>query len=269
VLPQVVPAGTSTFNWSGVPPLNRIAATALPHPDRTSHPAFIGFDLGGRVIVEIMYGPVGTDEWLAQYVISSDGAVIDSRDEDYGRTADFEPFALAEVPNSPPIRLEVAHNLVFAGGRWRGLRETDRLADVLHGLSISEKMAIGSLFTTHGITGSILGMVESRILATAWITERWVLLCRQIRVAVSVPFSRDVNGVPFDYDSYSLYFVQWLDNHQPLEEPGPPLDQLLAISQASFSTQPVDLLCDSNRKYLYLIDNSDDTPHATLHVFQL
>jgi len=255
---------------SAVPPtLIRAGSYPLPHSDRTGSPALIGIDAHGQVALEMIYG---TDGWLAQYVIAADGTLVDQRDEAYGHNPDFEPLDLTDFSNLPPHLPDTVQDLAFAGGRWRGLRETDRVPDILQPLTVSEKMALNS----YGFAGPVLGVVESRVLAAAQINDRWLLICRQVRIALAVPLNRDIDGLPYDYDSSLINVAQWVagpagTSVMPLDQP---LDQVLAMSHTSFSPQPTDLLYDSIRQRLWLIDNPDEmanresAPAAALHIFE-
>jgi hypothetical protein len=271
MLPTTITRTVETTVAAIPPALHRVSVSELPHADRIGSPALIGIDANGHVALEMMYG---ADDWLAQYVITSDGTVRDQRDEDYGQNADFEPLDLSSFQRVSPASPEAARRLVFVGGRWRGLRETDRLLDVLHPLSIAEKMALSSM-TVNSLTGPILGIVESRILTAVPITDRWTLLCRQVRIAFSVPVKRDADGLPYDYDSRALHLAHWIDLMAPLPDLSDSgddamlrLDQLLAFSRNTFGAQPTDLLYDPLRRRLYLIDTPDHASPATLQIFE-
>ena len=254
---------------SAAPPiLNRVGIHPLPHSDRSGSPALVGIDSRGQVALEMIYGK---DGWLVQYVIAADGTLIAQRDEDYGRNHAFEPLDLSDFSNLLPHLPDAVQDLAFAGGRWRGLRETDRVPDILHPLTVSEKTALNA----YGFAGPILGIVESKVCAAAKINDHWHLLCRQLRIAFSVPVRRDFDGLPYDYDSLLLHFVEWFAE---ADEPGmssdQPLDQLIATSRSTFSPQPTDLLYDATNKRLFLVDNSSETANhestaaAALHVFE-
>ena len=251
------------------PDLRRVGSCDLPRPDRVGSPALIGIDADGNVALELMYGADGSGDWLAQVVIDANGTLIDQRDENYGENVDFVPLDLTALQIAPRPIPDAARHLVFAGGRWRGLREADRVMDTLYPLSVAEKMALSL-----ALTGPILGIVESRIVAAASITERWTLLCRQVRIAFGVPLSRDNDGLPYDYDSRLLCFAQWLD-HEALppdlsgttDDAASLIHNLASQSRTTFAAQPTDLLYDSTRRRLYLID-TPDSAHAAMHIYQ-
>lgn len=246
------------------PALRHLSSTPLPLPDRVGSPALLGIDAAGRVAVELLYGADSADCWLAQYVFSADGTPLDQRDEAYGHNPHFAPFDLADFSLDRPETAEAVQPLIFAGGRWRGLRETDRVPDVLHPLTVAEKIELTAL----GLPDNLLGVVESQVLAMVAINMDWLLLCRRVRLAYVTPYSRDADGTPFDYDSCAVHFVQWLPR-QADDAGSQPLPQLMRDSRAMFGAQPTDLLYNPQWQRLYLIDNGTPTEPALLHIFAI
>lgn len=211
--------------------------------------ALLGVDSACRVAVEEIYG-----DWLAQHLYNSDGTLIESRDEQDGANPDFRPFTMSDDSVVPP-KVERAVILNYTAGRWRGLREEDRITEIVQPLSVSEKMAL----TPYRIPGSILGIAESYVLAEAALTPGLLLVCRRVRIAHAVALQRDADGLPYDYDTYTLHLTQWLE---PTADDAP-LDQGII----KLAERPMDLLFEGQR--LYVADGGDPISMraSALHTF--
>lgn len=167
--------------------------------------------------VEEMYG----EGWMAQHQLALDGTISASVDEDEGRATDLSPLIIP--PEAViPRRGWNTMGLNFTGARRRGLREEDRLLDVLQPLGIADKAALSARLSLP--MPSLLGIVESYVLAECALGEPtdW-LVCRRLRVACAVPRQSDAEGLPFDYDTRELLLLHRFDTRA---EP-PPLETLL------------------------------------------
>ncbi len=235
--------------------------------------ALLGLDDAGRLAVEELYQTpeCATDpdeDWIAQFLFDADGTLLTCYDEDCGRDTASEPLSLTGFIAPPPVSPDVSHVFNYAGGRWRGLRETDRIPDVLQPLTIAEKLAL----TARSVPGPILGITESRVIAAARIDVddadhgSWTLGCRRVRITYAVPLAYDADGLPYDYDTYVLYVAQWADSRNSILPP-PLLTEALTVDL--IGVKPTDVLYDASRARLYVADSGDATQPAAIRIFQV
>lgn len=238
------------------------------HRNITLH--LLGLDNAGRLAVEALYqtpacATAPDEDWIAQYVFDSDGMLLAVYDEDCGRAASSEPLSLTGF-TAPPVSPAIANIFEYAGGRWRGLRDTDRVPDVLQSVTIAEKLAL----VVRGIPNVILGIAESRAMAAARIDSNaadsaaWTLVCRRLRIAYTVPLAYDAHGLPYDYDTDVLFLAQWVDSRNLSV---PPLIEALPVGV--IGTRPADALYDARCARLYVADNGDERYPAVVRVFQI
>ncbi len=232
----------------GRPTLRLAQSCFLNHCGECS---ILGVDAAGRVALEEYY-----DDWLAQYVFDRAGTLLAISDEDEGRNEEspslFSQIAL-EAPEAPSLVTRGAR-VNHYGGRWRGMREEERVMDMAQPLSIAEKMALTRL----GLPGPILGLAESYTLAEAHLTEQdWVLI-RRLRVAFTVPPQID-EPEPYDYDTLEIYIAQWFD----ADADAAPLDQgLIALGSRPMDAQVRD-------GFLFIADGGEAPRPGALHIFEI
>ena len=183
--------------------------------------------------VEEMYG----DLWVAQHQVDFEAGVIASADEDEGRATHLKPL---DIPPEAfaPRRAWAALNLNLAGARQRGLREEDRLTDVLRPLSVADKFAVADWL---GVPApALLGLAERYVLAECPLTAPDdLLLCLRLRFAVAVPRHTEPDGFACDYESRVGYVMQrWHagDDAPPFEAslnglPGVPVHRPMDIQR--------------------------------------
>ncbi len=211
--------------------------------------ALLGIDSIGRVAVEEFYA-----DWYAQHLFDRDGTLITSRDEDNGYNPNPEP-----LPNlhefRPPSPVGHAAKLNYTAGRLRGLREADRIAETVQPLTVPEKIGLAA------IPGSILGIAENYIMAEAVLNSALSLICRRVRIAHAVSPARDSEGLPYDYDTYTLYLTQWFD---PAADDAPLSSGIVVLGK-----RPMDLLLDG--RLLYVADGGDPGSRrmSVIHIFQV
>jgi len=255
--------------------LARSQTLELPHDDRYRNAtlALLGIDTSGRLAAEVFYRASDgagdpSDEWIAHFLFDADGTQLECRDEDYGRNTTFEPLPLDGFSPPPPVTRELADVFDYAGARWRGLCETDRVPDVLQPLSVAEKLALAA----QGLPGPVLGIAESRITAAAPVgnaesnRSKFTFICRRLRIAYSVPLKRDAEGLPYDYDTYVLYLAHLIDSAGVLPSP-PTLSE--ALASGVVGARPMDALYDAHSGRLYVADGGDATHPAAIHLFRL
>ena len=135
---------------------------------------------GDDVWAEEMY----SGQWLAQYHVAIGRGILACADEDEGRAADLRPLNIPPDAAAPK-RAWAAMGLNVAGARQHGLREDDRLADVLHPLSVADKFALADWL--HVSPPALLGLAERYVLAECPLAAPDdLLLCCRLRVAVAV-----------------------------------------------------------------------------------
>lgn len=185
------------------------------------------------VWVEEMYG----DLWVAQHQIAPGIGIVASVDEDEGRATDLTPLDIAPEAIAPR-RAWAALHLNVAGARHHGLREEDRLADVLRPLSIEDKFAVAAWL---GVPApSLLGLAERYVLAECPLTAADdLLLCMRLRFAIAVSRHIGTDGLACDYETRVGYVLQrWHagDDAPPLEPwvnglPGVPLERPMDVQR--------------------------------------
>ncbi|MFN8380040.1 MAG: hypothetical protein U0452_15355 [Anaerolineae bacterium] len=195
---------------------------------------------GNQLWAEEMYG----DQWLAQHALDLDRGIVESADEDEGRATQLRPL---DIPADAlaPRRAWAAMRLNYAGARHQGLREEDRLADVLHPVSVADRFALANAFAV--APPAVLGIAESYVLAESPLAEPHdLLLCRRLRIAVAVPRNTDSAGLSFDYVTRACFVLQrW-----KVGEDEPPLEHALSGLGGIPLHQPMDCMRRDNRLYV-------------------
>jgi hypothetical protein len=172
---------------------------------------------------------------MAQHLLDFERGIVESADEDEGRALDLKPLVIPQRALGPQ-RAWTAMRLNFTGARHHGLREDDRLADVLRPLDVADKFAVASHLQIP--PPSLLGIAESYVLAECNLTAPDdMLVCRRLRIAVAVPRQTGPDGLPYDYETREHFIVQrWQagDDFPPLEHalagvPGVPLQRPMDI----------------------------------------
>lgn len=205
----------------------------LPHDGDASLLALSG----NRLWAEEMYG----DQWLAQHELDLDQGIVASADEDEGRRTDLKPLTIPDGAVAPR-RAWATMRLNFAGARHRGLREEDRLAEVLHAIPVADKFALADWLQV--ASPAVLGIAESYVLAECPLAapDDW-LLCRRLRIAVAIPRQIDADGLPFDYEARTIFMLQrWTVGGDD-----PPLESALAGLDGVALHRPMDCLRDGER----------------------
>ncbi len=202
------------------------------HPLRHESDVCLLAATASSVWVEEVYG----EGWLAQHCLSLDGTISASVDEDEGRAADLSPLPIPPGA-ARPQRAWAALSLNHAGPRRRGLREEDRLLDLLPALPVADKLALAAYLRVP--PPSVLGLTESYVLAESTLTgPADLLVCRRLRAALAVPRQIGPDGLPFDYDTVELHVLhRWSTSAEP-----PALETLLAGLPAAPLVRPMDCM---------------------------
>lgn len=116
--------------------------------------------------------------------------------------------AAALHPRADLIQPYIGHSnhwLNFRGPRHRGMRETERLSDMLRPIPVPARMALSERL---GIMP--LGLVESTVLSEAALpTTDHAVVCRRLRIAYALPSVQiDHDNEPYDYDTVTLHMAQ-------------------------------------------------------------
>lgn len=182
------------------PRLKSVSSVPLKYVDDVR---LLGITPRFDVYVEEIYSVL---DWAAQHIVTPEGGLSASRDEDYGSNTHFEPFK-RPVDLVKPGPVKRGHELNFSGARLRGLRETERITDTVRALSPAEKMTFAAYFNLTPPVPTLLGIAESSVTAEAEIIPgKWHVMCRRIRLAYALPEVRyDDMGYPFDYDTVTVY----------------------------------------------------------------
>ncbi len=228
-----------------LPELKWLWTTELDHQGDC---ALLGVKAPDQLAAEETY-----DDWAAYHLLDQDGCRIASYDE--GNGAELDSLPLAEF--NPPPSVAGAAILNYTAGRWRGLREADRVAETARALSVPEKLAL----TAYGVPTPILGLAESYVLAEALIDERLSLICRRLRIAHAVSPRHDgsPHDDPYDYDTHLLYVAQWFSPHDE--------DAPLHQGVIQLGVRPMDLLLSGS--HLFVADGGAQARRTAIHAFQV
>lgn len=230
-----------------------IRRVALPHHGDVS---LLALD-GGRLWVEEWYG----DQWMAQHCVDLEHGIIESADEDEGRATGLKPLVIPSGA-AVPRRVWAAMRLNYAGARQRGLRDEDRLSDMLHAVSVADRFALADRLQL--APAAVLGLAESYILAECPLAAPDdLLLCRRLRVALAVPRQTGDDGLLFDYETKDVYVLQrWKAGADE-----PPLESALTGLAGAPLHRPMDCLRCENR--LYVAEGGSDGQPAAVCVLEI
>lgn len=206
----------------------------------------------------------GDDDWLAQHALTLDGDRVQSVDEEDGQRADLVPLTLpTDLVRPQPVRH--TQRLDFSGPRLRGLREAERIGDLVRPLTVPTRMTLGQRL---GVApAALLGIAESRVLAEALLTsQNSYLVCRRVRIAyvLSQP-QRDAENQPYDYDTLVLYVAH------PYDIDSGDIDVEPEIAFAGLPgvelMRPMD--CLTANGYLCVADGGHEARHSRIHIWKI
>jgi hypothetical protein len=237
---------------------NYLTTHLLPHDGDCG---LIGVTPARHVYIEELYG----DDLLAQYHLDENGQMVASVDE--GIDANFGPLPLPDDLICPAL-VKATLSLNYIGARYRGLREAERLSDLVQLLSIEEKLVLLEKLALRIPPMMLAGIAESRVLAEAPLDEPGrYLVCRRILLAVMLPEQRlDTDGQPYDYDTIRLHVAHVYDAARyPLPELHKALDGIGGVTL----TRPLD--CMVERERLYIAEGGDASTGtcSRLHIWEI
>lgn len=254
-------------------PLIPIATLPLAHAgDCTLRGVYVDDDGGIVVYVEEMYG---ADGWLAQGAIRLDGTWIARVDE--GADDTITPIPLPSRIKTPRGCWSTMR-LNYAGPRHRGLRDPERLIDVLRPVGIADKFAVVKQLGLTIPPPLLLGVAESYVLSEATVLHPDLFfVCRRLRLAYALENERiDADGLPYDYDTRVVHTAHFYDRKTADSEP-PLIDALTKLTPAILR-RPMDCLvvddllfiADAARDLgLESHDDSSDDPPSMIHVWRI
>jgi hypothetical protein len=208
----------------------------------------------------------GDDDQLAQHQITLDGQFIGSVDEVDRPSIPFRPLQLPlSVARPAPIQRTQQFN--FAIGRYRGLREPERIADLVRPLDMATRFYLAEKSGLGLIPPQILGLAESRVLAETPLGsgETWCV-CQRLRIAYSLlQPRRDAQALWYDYDTLTIYLAR-------LYMPG---DDLLDLSADALRPswpgvtvlRPLD--CLATQAHLFIAEGGSGSMPSRVHIWRI
>lgn len=213
------------------------------------------------VYAEEIYAP---DSWMAQHAITLDGTLTQSVDEMNGANADVKPLALPPDLIVPRTAWHTM-SLNFSGPRHRGLRAPERVPDMVHPLSIDEKMALSDRLKLDAPPPMLLGLAESYVLGEAPLVHPSLFfVCRRLRLAIALREQRiDDENEPYDYDTVVWYVAHF---HDTQAEARPLVDLFSDVGGVTLH-RPMDCLLYGDR--LFVADGGAAGRTSAIHVFRV
>lgn len=220
-----------------------------------------GISSEGHLFIDELYG---ADDWLAQHVITLDGAVLHSIDEHHGENRDFLPLDVpADLITPEPVNPH--HRLNFGGARYRGLQEPERIAELVRPLSLPAKMQLIETLGLEITPPMLFGVAESTVLAEAALDAETWLVCRRLRLAYRLgQVQYDEDNQPYDYDTLVLHVVH---PYRPAihDHEMPPLEVFAGLPGVVLY-RPMDcLICGD---YVIVAEGGDPDYPAQIHLWQ-
>lgn len=208
----------------------------------------------------------GDDLWMARYIHRFDGTPVDYEDEDYGRNPtprqlDPPPYALRSQPGWH------TQSLNFHGPRHRGMREDERIADLVRPISMMAKMRLVEHLKLDIPPPHILGLAESYVMAEIELVRpRYYLICRRLRLAYALPTVRhDGAGSPYNYDTHVFHLAHTFDRE--LMDIETPLDTALEGLPGIKLQRPLDCLMHENR--VFVAEGGTEEQPGAIHLWHV
>lgn len=206
----------------------------------------------------------GDDDLLAQHALSLDGTLLHSVDESLNKTSAFIPLTLPpNVVRPSPVRQ--ASSLNFSGPRQRGLREQERITDVVRALEVPTRVRLAQQINIP--MPLILGVAESRVLAEALlIPPHTYLVCRRLRIAYALPEpQRDTDHQWYDYDTRTVYAAHLYNAAQ--DDVELPADEVFAGLPGVQLIRPMD--CIVCHGHVFIADGGEANRLSQIHIWRI
>lgn len=192
------------------------------------------------------------DDHAIQHISAPDGKILES-----GVLTIPDNIVKPNVPSHHPLN--------YSGGRYRGLREADRVAAWIQPLTIMEKMQLIQSLKLTLPPMLLLGLAESRVLSEAQLSNSQSLVCRRVRIAYALPQQQmDNDGLPYDYETHLLHLAHTYDAETEIS---PSIAAALQGFDGINLQHPMD--CIVQRDKLVLADASDGTHNSRIVIFQV
>ncbi len=210
------------------------------------------------LFVEEIYGEA---DWLAQHHLTLDGHITKSVDDHAGENTKFSPLKLPPDLIAPaPITTSAALN--FSGPRQRGLREPERIQEMVRPLTVATRIQIVEQLDLEMQPSQLLGIAESTVIAEALLPP--VLVCRRLRLAYALTTQQlDSNDQPYDYDTLVLYVAHLYEN----DDFELPAATVFAGLPGVTLRRPMDCLVYNG--YLLVADGAIAQRRCQIHVWQI
>lgn len=200
------------------------------------------------------------ETYIAQHIISAEGEIRKSIDENYGKT-EITSFEIPENSILPENPLE--HPLNYRGMRFKGLRAEEKVAEWVKPLPMIEKMPLLQALKLTISPMMIFGLAESHVLSEAAYSDTEMIICRRIQLLRALPeIQIDEIDLPYDYDTITFHVIQSYDTET--ETATPLHEALLHFSELSC---PMDCIYSEDR--LIVASAGDNKNPAEVHIFQL
>jgi hypothetical protein len=238
--------------------LNYLKTLPLPH---NGDCRLLGVSPALSVYVEEIFDDT---DLLAQHAITFEGYMQQSVDEARNPASDFVPLRLpTDIIRPSPIRH--ANRLNFSGPRQRGLRDQERIVDVVRALEVPTRIRLAQHI--HLPMPQILGVAESRVLAEALLTPPdTYLVCRRLRIAYTLPEpQRDADQQWYDYDTLALYTLH-LYNPAADDVELPP-ERVFAGLPGVQMLRPMD--CIICYQHVFVADGGDANRPSQVHIWRV
>ncbi len=186
-----------------IPTLTYLTSIVLKHQEDCSLlGAYQDATHGIILYIEEIYS---ADAWVAQHKVTLKGKFLETVDENFGMNEHITPITLPSQAVKPQRGWHTM-TLNYAGPRHRGMREAERVMDVVKPLSVAIKMTLAQQLKLEAPL-FIIGMAESYVLAEIPLSRpNLFIVCRRIRLAVALPETKlDERGQTYDYDTQVIY----------------------------------------------------------------
>lgn len=212
------------------------------------------------VYVEEVYGDEG---WLAQHALRLDGSTVSSVDENNGAAGDLAPLTLPDAITKPKTGWHTMA-LNFAGPRHRGMRSPERTDELVHPLSIQEKMTLVKQLKLDVAPPMLLGIAESYVLAECQIASPSLyFVCRRVRLALALGEERlDDDNQPYDYDTVVVHLAHFYECGSDLT-----LGEILDGLTGAPLHRPMDCLLYGD--HLFIADGGAGDRPSAIHVWRV
>lgn len=228
--------------------------------------ALLGVDPHTRLIYSEEVYEDGEDIWMARHIHHVDGTQIDSADEDFGRNR------APRLIDAPPHALRSqtgwhTQSLNFHGPRHRGMREEERIADLVRPLSVMAKMRLADHLQLQIPPPHILGLAESYVLSEVELLRpRHYIVCRRLRLAYALSQTQhDQHGQPYNYDTHVFHLLHVFDRE--LMDIEAPLETAFEGLPGVVLRRPLDCLRHEDR--LFVADGGTSDQPGTLHLWHI